>query len=227
MTDHPILFSGPMVRAILEGRKTQTRRVLKPQPKDGSQVALFYPNLKVVRFSHDHKAFLQDVKTKYAIGDRLWVREGWTTRQELDAVKPSEISQNQSIGYIADDEGPWLGKRRPSIFMPRWASRLTLTVTDVRVQRLQDISEEDAIAEGVELDLECCGNFDTGFDLSDHGEPINLRQGDCCGNPALVTDPRLTFGILWDSINGKRAPWESNPWVAAYTFTFEERNIGQ
>ena len=129
MSDHPIIFSGPMVRSLLDGRKTQTRRVLKPQPQGEQPKNWTRANDKAVR---------------YAPGDRLYVRE---------AI--NKVSTPGDVVYRADfeaggNDGAGLGWR-PSIHMPRWASRLTLTVTDVRVQRLQDISEEDARAEGCDV----------------------------------------------------------------------------
>src|SRR5690349_14568974 len=132
MKERPILFSAPMVRAIVDGSETQTRRVVKPQLPPcygilggGTQWADPITG-KRVRCPYGQP------------GDRLWVRETWTTRKGLDQVPPREISKSQSIGYIADiADAPWEGRIRPSIHMPRWASRITLEITGVRVERLQ------------------------------------------------------------------------------------------
>lgn len=136
MKERPILFSAPMVRALLDGRKTQTRRVVKPQPTATREEA--------IRTYGKGGTFILEagffgVRCPYGqLGDRLWVRETW------GACAGSPV-------YRADDNAtcPDGGRWKPSIHMPRWASRITLEVTGVRVERLQDISEEDAIAEGV------------------------------------------------------------------------------
>ncbi len=146
MADRPILFSAPMVRALLEGGKTQTRRALKPQPSwepatvDGCSFAAGWSWAGLSRFP-DAARFCEAAAqfVPCAPGDRLWVKEAHSfgTKAYPDCL------------YRADDGGYDLRWRSP-IHMPRWASRLTLLVTDVRVQRLQDISEADALAEGVE-----------------------------------------------------------------------------
>lgn len=224
MTDRPILFSAPMVRALLAGRKTQTRRVLG---KTG-HANIFEPGVWSDGYVLDPgNASWRDRHIPIKTGDRLWVREA--VRAEDD-----EESWDHGIRYLADDAwaraasrddvssdayGRWWllngyrsddpditgGKAVPSIHMPRWASRLTLTITEVRVQRLQDISEEDARAEGVECD-------------SDGWRDYLMPATQCC---ASATD---SYRTLWDSINGAGS-WAANPWCAAYTFTVERRNI--
>ena len=162
MKERPIIFSTPMVKAILDGRKTQTRRVIKDQPPL-SMRDMFKP---------------KNLKCPYGqVGDRLWVRE---------TFKPYNCMGG--FAYKADGDlstgFPW----KPSIHMPRGASRITLEITESRAERLQDISEEDAKAEGVK----------------------------CC--PNAVSDYKHHFMILWDSINGKKYPWDSNPWVWVISF---------
>jgi hypothetical protein len=130
MKERPILFSGPMVRAILEGRKTITRRVLKLQDYDGGNCY------------ETRDGILRDILSlcPYGIpGDRLWVRETWADPcgKRIPVYRADEATAYQNV------------KWRPSIFMPRWASRITLEITRVRVERLQDITEKDAISEGV------------------------------------------------------------------------------
>jgi hypothetical protein len=178
MKERPILFSAPMVRAILEGRKTQTRRIAKELNEmpnlDG--ILKRFPNPKGCRYGKP--------------GDRLWVRETWA--HERDGTG---CPDDNGVLYRATDPG-WddeeTGLRwRPSIFMPRRASRITLEITDVRVQRLQEISEEDAQAEGAvgALDQSVGNNW--------------------CASQA--------FAALWESINGPDS-WDANPWVWAVTF---------
>lgn len=193
MSDRPIIFSGPMVRALLEGRKTQTRRVLKPQPAPGSYRLSMYDPKGFAAFGHDASAFKEKVRLPYAPGDRLYVREA------ID-----KVSVPGSVDYRADYEAAFGDGRglgwHPSIHMPRWASRLTLTVTEVRVQRLQDISEADAFAEG-------CVRWG-----------MDSPQGSV--HYTVVED----FKRLWNSLHGTEA-WDANPWVVALTFTVERRNI--
>lgn len=153
MADRPIIFSSPMVRALLAGTKTQTRRLLKPQPGDMDRPFAMEDGTWHVTDSRGCN--MSPLPVRYAVGDRLWVREAFIGARGYDDDPPSRFG-NKPIWYCADgapDREKWwhLSNRlRPSIHMPRWASRLTLTVTEVRVQRLQEISEEDAIAEGAE-----------------------------------------------------------------------------
>ncbi len=182
MTERPILFRGPMVRAILNGRKTQTRRIVKPQPEES-----LWPIWQ--RFPH------QSGCPFGAPGDRLWVRE---------------THYVQSAGYIdgagrlilyraSEPDAPCTWTR--SIHMPRWASRITLEVEQVRVQRVQEISEEDARAEGI-----------AEFSNSQGDVNYGLTVADCWERTA-----RGAFGRLWDSLHGPGA-WERNDWVRAGTF---------
>lgn len=145
MTEKPILFSGPMVRAILEFRKTQTRRVVKPQPK---VVHALYPDCSIETDRIFRKGD-QRIHAPYRVGTRLWVRETFATRRDLSHVE-YRADRQEPVGlpfeHIYDERTKW----RPSIFMPRRLSRINLLVTRVRCQRLQEITEEDAIAEGVD-----------------------------------------------------------------------------
>jgi hypothetical protein len=161
---------------------------------------------------------------KISRGDRVWVKETWRAHGwHADCVEIAYAAQRGVVGWSEQHaqigypdgnrnafkyyapKGPdyW----RPSIFMPRWASRITLIVTEVRVERLQDISAADAKAEGVEQD-------------SDGWRDYLMPHTQCCGNPID------SYRTLWDHINGDGA-WASNPWVAAYTFTVIKENIDQ
>ena len=187
MTEHPILFSSPMVHAILAGNKTQTRRVVKlphntplgrwePTTVGGPNGGKTHKGETVLECAAIWHTRTGDcVCARYEVGDRLWVRETFRYIGGSDAA------------YAADgDRDDW--KWTPSIFMPRWASRITLEVTGVRVERLQSISEADAIAEGIERP----------------------------NNPVWCAVDE--YQHLWDQINAKRAPWASNPWVWVIEF---------
>lgn len=196
MKDRPIPFSGPMVRAVLDGSKTQTRRVLKPQPLGGAPELLHHLLPSHQRWATDEPEEERVWKCPYgAPGDRLWVREAWHTHAFLDAVPPRDL-QTRSIHYAADGKIQ-TGKLRPGMFMPRWASRITLEVAGVRVERLQDISEADARAEGAPY-------YEEGVDApppdDDH-----------------VWSYRASFRLLWESINGP-VSWDANPWVWVVEF---------
>jgi hypothetical protein len=188
--ERPILFSAPMVHAILDGSKTQTRRVVKYscdmefEPQDPHYGPYWLAYAAGDAMGEDAK-----VRCPYGIpGERLWVRETFNGNAEVGyAYRATEPEMNGC---------PW----RPSVFMPRAASRILLEITDVRVQRLQEISEEDARAEGVS-DGGClsCGN----------SEP--------CGCSDPQPDARDGFSWLWQSIYGPDS-WHANPWVWAITF---------
>lgn len=223
MADRPILFSAPMVRALLAGTKTQTRRMLpkklrdayvandnRPSDKTGLLPGMRYWNVSGViggriMLEPDFLRLLP-----YAVGDRLWVRERLqraTTDQDVPFVS-----------YFADGSKPWCiaagwhwkNDALPSIHMPKTHSRLTLHVTDVSVERLQDISEADALAEGISYDPPHV------FTVMD-----DQHQKAYAGDTA-----KDCYADLWDGINGAGS-WDKNPWVAAYTFTVERTNIDQ
>lgn len=189
--ERPILFSGPMVRAILDGRKTQTRRVVKGAwALEGDESGCGW----------------EPPACPYGEpGDRLWVREAWG----LMDTQPSDGPDRATLGYRADGDAAAPNGRhqlwRPSIHMPRWASRITLEITDVRVERLRSISREDVRAEGIP---ETFGDWGA------------LRFP---GFEAHVWD-NMRFDeqwkLCWDQINGDRpgCSWDANPWVWAITF---------
>ena len=194
MKERPILFKAPMVRAILDGAKTQTRRVVK-QDRDG---------LLDCRPTPAWDAFWKCVACPYGKpGDRLWVRETWRADAWFDGNAPNDIPDSAYIAYVSGRHAvAWpaaMGKVRASIHMPRWASRILLEVTDVRVERLQDISEADAQAEGIEYSERFAGY--------------------CIGEAEHYNshDPRLSYASLWESINGAGS-WAANPWVWVIEF---------
>lgn len=223
MTDRPIIFSGPMVRALLDGRKTQTRRILKPQPDPGQ----FFGHMTYVAearkvIARNATGMRQDIPVPYAPGDRLWVREAWRSAKDIDTMSAKDMEREC---VLADYDAPWApiqyeadgardnwshdtwshcvdaGRYRHARFMPRWASRRTLHVTEVRVQRLQEISEHDAVCEGL--------------------PPANPLP--CGGVSHMAGD---LFCELWETLHGEGS-WDANPWVCAISFTVQDANIDQ
>lgn len=197
MGDKPILFSAPMVRALLEGRKSQTRRILKPQPPDG-----LMPECMAIAGE------AQPVGALWSRGDRLWVREAFAYGWPVEENQAFPVyDQEHAITFRADGNRPFGGicsGWKSPIHMPRWASRLTLIVTDVRIHRLQEISNEDAIAEGIEPH----GHAFTGYG----------KQSD------IWMTPYDSFASLWNSLHGPDA-WAANPWVCALTLAIHRCNI--
>ncbi|ERU73799.1 hypothetical protein OFL75_11105 [Pseudomonas aeruginosa] len=225
MKERPILFTGPMVLALLEGRKTATRRIAKPvkHPDLGN---IYAPGALVLEREPQH---VIDRACPYGQpGDRLWVRETWTDvnlcgapalayRADEDIrdlmEEPGFLDDRGAFNYddprvkpypfacwYADlDQARW----RPSIHMPRWASRILLEITAVRVERLQDISDDQAEAEGVERPENI-----TNVDVWDGAERELFNA---------MNQPRARFRRLWSNINGSES-WDSNPWVWCIEF---------
>ncbi len=224
MADLPILFSAPMVRAILREieqpgtGKTQTRRVLPDQPVDGARFHGFERDGQAL-FAKGFTYGKQ--RLRYRTGDRLWVRERATRfdKGTCDQHIWFAAGRNEIYPWLAlhfpglDPDAPWPHPEGPgggapysipSIHMPRWASRITLIVTDVRVQRLQEIDEVDSRAEGVR---------------DGYGDPYHEWE---------ALSYRRRFNLLWDHLNFARGyGWDANPWVAAYTFRPILGNIDQ
>ncbi len=230
MKERPILFSAPMVKAVLAGAKTVTRRVCKVQPfLDVDLWNVFYPWGEGGHGIYKSEAEMLEefrplmlARCPYgAVGDRLWVRENWRTSSKLDSKNATQIGAEC---LSAEYEKPWCpvqykadgrrdnwdasiwgepGKLRPSIYLPRWASRLTLEVTSVKIEPLHAITDEEAKAEGAAHRIAPCGDLAGAFDLVD--TPIGYRNH---------------FRDLWDSINGKRkgCAWDDNPWLFVVSF---------
>lgn len=227
MTERPIVFSGPMVRAVLDGRKTQTRRIVKPQP--GPCDHNFWPDRPTSRWVADDDGWhcavcgngvsidqrrpsgVVGVRCPYGVpGDRLWVKETWRPRSALQDwdldIRYAADGAERTIKDGEFGERDWIMPKAAArgnvspLYMPRWASRLTLEITDVRVERLQDISEVDAEAEG-----------------SRHPA---LGDRVCVGFASVPRDrcpPQTAFALLWETINGPDS-WAANPWVWAVSF---------
>lgn len=202
MKERPILFSAPMVRAILAGTKTQTRRIVKPQPPDVVQ-SVYRPFPGEPNNWQGYGAGLIHWYGRCPYGvpsDQLYVKEAWHTSGEYNRRKPSELPDDAPIEYLeASDYGNYFltGRYRHARFMMRWMSRITLDITAVHVERLQDISEEDARAEGVKRHA-----------------------------PGCVADVayRAPYRTLWESING-RGSWYANPWVWVICFRRIDVNV--
>lgn len=219
MADRPIIFSGPMVRALLDGRKTQTRRLVKVDWNAGANPD--FTGWRAGRVAHRRWQVVggmgvgATVETNYGPGDRLYVREAHALAPSsayrmsegvAQAIDPADRDRAciYREGWIRSYGGlRW----RPSIHMPRWASRLTLIVTDVRVQRLQEISAQDTIEEG--LQCESCEA---------------MRQSACNRRGCFASSN--AFRAHWNSLHGPEV-WEANPWVEAITFTVHRCNIDQ
>ncbi|WP_065259007.1 hypothetical protein [Pseudomonas bananamidigenes] len=228
--ERPILFSAPMVRAILDGQKTVTRRPIKGN-QIPSRSKSDFPEHQWMAVVQDHPrwgfaafgATEEECAAELAMyggcpygrqGDRLWVREAWAADAQVDAIAPRDFSQGEPIFYPADGAVRQTGcsmitrgRGRPSIHMPRWASRILLEITDVRVERLQDISEVQAMAEGISA---------VAF-RPDDGWPIctGYMVGPDDGKTALETTAAKAFAGLWNSTGGD---WDANPWVWVVEF---------
>lgn len=224
MKERPILFQGDMVRAILDGRKTQTRRARSLDKVNRSPGCYYFGGFVSLGSDLDlHAVFVERssdekeiIKSPYGkSGDHLWVREAFITGylyDENDIPTDKEFIRyradpNENFRWIGEDgypaeKTPW----KPSIHMPRWASRITLEITDVRVERLQDISDEDAIAEGARVfnedDANLYYSFISGIDDWPTGWELN---------------PVEAFKDLWMKINGLFS-WNKNPWVWVIEF---------
>lgn len=226
--ERPILFSAPMVRAILDGRKTQTRRILKNQPPaEDYQLSWLINTTDSDKKNLQGKAHWINMKGKQnkesdiffdcpygKIGERLWVRETFCVVDDtqfegdkwIDYRATPRYLGSHPAGWDNDPENPEALTWKPSIHMPRWASRILLEITNVRVEQLQDISEEDAIAEGIEPHFAGWKPYRTFFYEADGITPSNYFE-----------DPRHSYMQLWESINGQGS-WDLNPWVWVVEF---------
>jgi hypothetical protein len=239
MKDRPILFSQPMILALRAGCKTTTRRIIKPQPYNGEDL-----QIKAAHVGGDcwrlgclaHMGVGDTWNVRYAAGDRLWVREAWSVKRHEPCQEHERDWQSLHgpvIRFAADAEeikfegnkrsglgiyhGP-VETKKPSIHMPRWASRLTLIVESVKVERLQDISREDAEAEGVEWE-----SADPPFYYVPGIFPHSLTAVGV-EEPGRLPHAVRSYAKLWSIINGAGS-WESNPWVVAPVFSVHHCNI--
>ncbi|WP_155877801.1 hypothetical protein [Klebsiella pneumoniae] len=231
MKERGMIFNGEMVRAILDGRKTQTRRIMAPQPADDIERCIF-PNPEAIGWKsslrHKHGSTTAHFCHFGKPGDRIWVREtwgvvshafsddglmiDWVPDRPATAIHEMPFGNGYYSGYAiyaadgdftwGDDDGYEDGRScwKPSIHMPRAASRILLEITDVRVERLNAISEEDARAEGI-IDGGC----------------LNCGEPEPCGCANPEPDATDAFAYLWQSIYGQES-WNANPWVWVIEF---------
>jgi hypothetical protein len=229
MTDIPILFSAPMVLAMIDGRKTQTRRLAwgKPFGVDGvddlGAQDLIRDGYKVSGMDDtEHRICWRPSRWQKAkAGDRLWVREAWRPgygadwfREDLGRVpRPSDYDpKTTAIEYLADNGHELAGKNRPGIHMPRWVSRLTLELVEApRIEPLQAISQDDAQAEGA--------TFHDGRGIGHSGYRHDPTHGH------VYRTPRESFQSLWSRVHGDEESWNGNPDVIVLTFKVHKTNI--
>lgn len=203
MAERPIIFSSEMVKAILDGRKTQTRRIIKGVASLQFEINEYPSGCRIETdgdfwwASYSHRIGLS---CPYGVvGDRLWVRETWATDSVVDDEPPRNLTDDFPVWWKANGDSRTnrhqvcavAGKWRSPYHMPKWAARIWLEITNIRVERVQEISEEDALADG------------------------GWEYKSCPAHKA----PILSFHILWDSLNAKRGySWEKNPWVWVIDF---------
>ncbi len=219
MKARPILFSASMVRALLDGRKTQTRRTVKPQP-DGPLVGRLERPIRSMQHDPVLRAWFGagekdrssvEVTCPYGKpGDLLWVRETWAPSVEPENHRFARVGYTFRADWSAEDDVHQRDFRwKPSLYMPRWASRLTLEITGVRVERLQNISEADARAEG------CPVTWD-GKPYDPPPPEVDSWQG----------YGRYSYCLLWNRLNGPGA-WYANPWVWVLEFAVHLCNVDE
>lgn len=246
MTVRPILMSAPMVRAILEGRKTQTRRFVKPQPGQSVHHGYARPDGDFTWCLETGHGVSDRIACPYGrAGDSLWVRETWRVSSKWDALAPRDLpfdrgmtvmyaaggsrAHNDAGVYVNDNDYPppslpdWAGKTRVSIHMPRAASRITLKITDVRAERLKSISRQDSISEGATSRPDCSGfkQKEPGWSMDwlRIGQPSKFSHDGrtIAERDISMATPCGAFFNLWESINGPDS-WALNPWVWALSF---------
>ena len=247
MTNRPLIFSAPMVKALLDGRKTQDRRLIRLPTKSASG-GLIYEHPKMGGWAPTisggggcftigrdgqrvpapelvaiwHQTCGTCIAAPHQIGDRIWVRETWQLHGRAadlcTIVYRASINRSWTEAHEQFPDGlagtiapkPFQLGWRSAAQMPRWASRLTLVVTDVRVQRLQEISAADAIAEGL---WPLC-----------HPDPDNRPDLTWVGTSMVCAAPEYAYRKVWETLHGPGA-CEANPWISALTFTVHRENV--
>jgi hypothetical protein len=204
MREHGLLFSGPMVRALLEGRKTMTRRAVTERNSvvdwsSGRNEGVGWADLDLERMEEQMVPEKltgrrwREIRARIEVGDRVWVREAFALPEVMDNMPPRLAPVGSLVWYKGDSGKKWpgCGKWRPGIFLPRWACRMTLTVREVWCERLHEIDENDACLEGAKVMRLADGTW-------------SYREG---------------FRTVWDAINGGgEMAWEKNPLVWGYRF---------
>lgn len=211
MKETRVPYKAPMIRAILAGLKSQTRRIAKGEPAPGGY--------KIGDMLQGQGG--KPIKSPYGLpGDLMVATEAWRTVAEADELSPSELNEAHRIWYEADaPHQPGFGRYRPGMFMPSWASRIRSVITDVHVERLQDISELDAMAEGITCKSVIVG---THYDPGGHHEVSADRfffEGSAKDGYESAED---AYFALWDLINGPDTH-TLDPWVWVYTFNHQRK----
>jgi len=218
--EHPIVFSTPLIPGLLDGSKTQTRRTrgleeINKSPDDWWEPKADGRGWWLFESKRSHPQVFLNCPYGQA-GDRLWVREAWASIKLHDGTPPRDVKPIHGIWYKQKEDtrlgpkelNPWpdgnIGKWRSPLFLPRWASRILLEITGVRVERLQEIAEADIDAEGISVPFE---NWMAPF------SPDVPRS-----SQAHYKRKRERFQKLWDSLNAKKYPWSMNPWVGVLGF---------
>lgn len=215
--ERPILFKGEMVRAILDGRKTQTRRIVKLENglwRNTKALHMMNPEIEW------HRCEVMPIDGPYGcVGDRLWVRETFALSPSGKPIYRAnyrgDTSTASTIDLATGETGPLVWK--PSIFMPRWASRITLEIVNVRVERLQRIGGTDAIAEGIALDKLADNGYWKNYEFTTAHPRRNAVVTDEKHRIVGYRNPVDSYRSLWQSINGAGS-WDANPWVWVVEF---------
>lgn len=225
MVDRPIIFSAPMVHALLAGRKPQTRRMIKIRghrsfrefgPSDTKGYDWHFRDAEARWHDLRHAELL--ARLRWQAGDRLWAKETWSP-DPRGAMGYGSVYRADG-DHVRPDAGRW----RSPIHMPRWASRLTLTVTDVRVQRLQEITDADAEAEGATGRPGGYNSPDWCMDWSRIGQHSRIAGRPLTQSDIALGGPIWAYASYWNELHGPGA-WDANPWIVALTSTVEKRNI--
>lgn len=218
MADKGIIFSAPMVLALLAGRKTQTRRFCKPAAEAHLTAIVPLDVPPKPGWFGDEEGEVQ-FDSGYAPGQRLWVREAWCSTPAYDDLSPSEMGGDEPLRYLADDatfnwaeaDGVSPGRRRASFHMPRWASRITLAVTQVRIERIQSITEVDAINEGM---------------IKNPATALNTASWSHTAGGERWGTARDAYAGLWSELHTRPGEtWHDDPWVSCISFSVEQRNV--
>lgn len=242
MKARPALFSTPMVGELLADQKGQTRRVLKMPRRFKHWVPSFVgcnERTEIIEgglhiepagpaVTEDNEYTYDVLPCPYGVyGDRLWVREAWVTERRFDKRPPRRVPKTARIHHLADGPAPeWAGRYRHARFMPLWVSRLLLEVIGVRVERLQEISEEDAVAEGIRAvvhegwsawDPETQGYPEFSVEPTPEYVAKHKLESVRHHKPTVIATARERFRQLWEAINGAGS-WDENPWVWAVSF---------
>jgi hypothetical protein len=222
--ERPITLSGDEVRAIMDGRKTQLRRVVKsPHAQEAdawafdAEKGLWESGIYGGDGRYGHGEY---VRCPFGQpGDRLWVKETWLDIEDAG----TGFKEPRYVADFPEGVPSYMGRASSPVTMPRWASRITLEIVNVRVERLQDISKEDAISEGAtftDYGLQCYHDPAQPCSLFTHNQKNGWSMRQSSSSAECMYSPKYAYANWWESRSGfaKRAPWSSNPWVWVVEF---------